>query len=310
MRDWRVAVVWAAAIGLLCGAMACGNEESPLSDPFVPTAIVTEIALPTEVGSPGGTPLSIADQIPPTATPTPVVPMSEYEAFQAAITEEYLARCRTFVRNRENAATYADFLALDPNNMTDLERVIWAEEIGRNEYCRDYWSEPLSARNADKRNESYRNNCYKNLWERHREFERRRGDSGYALRFDQAARIANWVEIPGDVLLVMTVKPVDLAPPVIELERRGEEVDDEWVGLSRVWPGNEYEVGPNPTSSSSYSACSRYYPQLFTGYWIPLDTATTRQTIEEQLARATPTPMPDEMRIWINRRDRPVYVGE
>ncbi len=210
--------------------------------------------------------------------------------------------------------------------MTDLERVIWAEQIGQREHCRDYWSEPLSAANAGKRNDSYRNGCYESLWRHHNNFIEGHSRGSDSIRFDQAARIANWLDIPGDTLVTMDPSPLDLAIAAREQGNRYEEgdyetaLDDEWFGLvpGRVpghfsvtgpWPRNPFEVGPMVGDSSDTGNCARYYPQLFTGRWIPLDTAIRRQEIQEYLATRTPTPVPDDFGEWVNQRDRQVYVG-
>ena len=330
MRHRWAATVFGVAIVALSTAMACSNEADTSTDG---TALPSDSPVATaEADTSEATPLSLADQIPPTATPTPLVsptPVSESEreALQADITEEYLARCRVYVRNNEQPVTYADFLALDPGNMTDLERVIWAEEIGRREHCRDYWSEPLSATNAAKRNDSYRIGCYESLWDRHRQFIEQDSREGKYLQFDQASRIASWLDIPGDVLVAMNPKPLDLVLTVWEDRPSADsgarvEIDpeSEWAGLvpgripdvgdvTGAWPSNPFEIGPM-IGRAGTDDCVGYYPQLFIGHWIPLDTAVTRQEIIERLAIRTPTPEPDEMSTWISQRDRPVYVGE
>ena len=312
------------AIGVLFGAVACGDDESP-------EATAPSIVSPNSTST-QATPLSIADQIPPTATPTPLfsptpVSVSEQEELNSQIDEEYLARCRVYVRENERPITYAEFVELNPHDMTDLERVLWAEEIGLREHCRDYWSEPLSAVNADKRNESYRAKCYESLWQSHVSFIERDGWRREQLRFDQAARIANWLNIPGSDLVEMDQRPLDLVLSLWE-QRPSPDYGDyvefdptsEWAGLiptrvpdygelSGLWPRNRFEVGPQ-IGRGYAEACVAYHPQLFTDRWIPLDTAITRQELEERLRQATPTPKPDEMSAWINQRDREVYVGE
>lgn len=80
--------------------------------------------------------------------------------------------------------------------------------------------------------------------------------------------------------------------------------------LPRVWPRNYFEVGPQLNQSDSSSEyCVHYYPQLFTGRWISLDTALTRREMAEERRVETPTPLPSEIRRWINQKDRPVFRG-
>lgn len=309
----------------LFGLVACTNDDGAPVIERQSQVEATPITGEIELASP--TPLSISGQIPPSPTPTPVLsPTPIPESEQQAITDEYLARCAVYVRNNEQPVTYYEFAELDPQNMTDLERVIWAEEIGRREYCRDYWSEPLSIANADKRNESYRNSCYESLWRQHTDFIQRSNREDDYIRFDQAARIANWLDIPSDALVSMDPSPLELALAAREQGQQYEEedyeaaLDNEWFGLvpgsvqgrfsvTGPWPRNPFEVGPTIGDTSATDDCVRYYPQLFIGRWIPLDTAITRQAIQEYLATRTPTPVPDDFGEWVNQRDRQVYVG-
>ena len=229
--------------------------------------------------------------------------------FLSEIAAEYRVRCLHYVREREQPVTYAEFRELDPDNMTDLERALWGQISSDSEferYCQDYWSEPLLAQNAHKRNESYRNERYQGLWysrENYLQYEDH--------RWDQYSRIANWLDIPGITLLEMSPRPLDLVMTAWERERRGYEPkpEDEWYSILEAWPENYFEVGPEIGQNGSAERCVHYYPQLFTARWIPLDTAVTRQKMQESRRLATPTPLPSEMRRWINRKDRPVFRG-
>ena len=219
-------------------------------------------------------------------------------------------RCLHYVREYEQPVTYAEFRDLEPDGMTDLERVLWGQISNDNEferYCRDYLSEPLSARNAHKRNESYRDKCYEGLWDSRKSYLYEDN------RWDQFSRIANWLDIPGETLLEMSPRPLDLVMTAWERERRGYEFrpEDEWYGILRAWPRHYFEVGPQLNRSDSSSEyCVHYYPQMFTGRWIPLDTALTRREMAEERGFETPTPLPSEIRRWINRKDRPVFRGD
>ena len=141
-------------------------------------------------------------------------------------------RCLHHVREREKTVTYVEFRELDPDNMTDLERVLWyiSDDDYFERYCQDYWSEPLSAKNAHKRNESYRDECYQGLW------YSREGYRDY--KWDQHSRIANWLDIPGETLVEMSPRPLDLVLTVWERERRGYEFksNDEWYRILEAWP--------------------------------------------------------------------------
>ena len=283
-------------------------------------------ATPTSTSTPESTPLSLAGQIPPTATPSPtaipVLPTPIPEAMQAKLLSEldaeYRLRCLHAVRESEQPVTYLEFRELDPVSMTDIERTLWRQQLGSGplKWCKDYWSEPLSVKNANKRSDSYRDRCYAQLWDGHQ----RVVDAKF-LHFDQYARIANWMDIPGEELVEMSPEPLDL---VIAAWEGGGEIwqtsplpdpTDEWAGLFRysepsyghrpgAWPGNvSHFEGLYPDGD-----CAQYYPQLFVGRWIPIDTAVTLQEMQVEAMRTTPTPQSADMAAWINQRDRPVFI--
>ena len=194
--------------------------------------------------------------------------------------EEYRMRCLHYVREEAQPVTYAEFRELDPDNMTDLERVLWGQIRMPRLYCQDYWSEPLSAQNAHKRNNSYWNECYRGLWysrENYLQYE--------DYRWDQHSRIANWLDIPGDDLLEMSPRPLDLVVIAWERERGGyePEPEDEWYGILRAWPiaDDYYMVNFREGRNSDADECVYYYPQLFTGagyHW-------TRRSLDRRCRR-------------------------
>ena len=264
---------------------------------------------------PSATPLALSGRITPTATATPwptptQIPKTARDAELSELAMEYRMRCLHYVRENEQPVTYAEFRDLDPDNMTDLERVLWGQIGGDSEfrrYCQDYWSEPLLAKNAHKRNESYRDKCYKELWHRRESYLQYEDH-----RWDQFSRIANWLDIPGDDLLEMSPRPLDLVEAEWERRQRGYEPEpqDEWYGILEVWPYHDDWFYPDYLYGKGHpEECVYYYPQLFTGRWIPLDTALTRHEIQERKRFETPTPTPMEMRSWISQRDRPVFRG-
>ena len=282
--------------------------------PQPPREAPTAAPAPTQPPpNPSATPLALSGRITPTATatpwPTPTrIPESVVDAELSELAAEYRMRCLHYVRENEQPVTYAEFSALNPNNMTDLERVLWGrinDDDAFERYCQDYWSEPLSLQNAHKRNESYRDECYRSLWY---------GRENYLYedhRWDQYSRIANWLDIPGETLLDMSPRPLDLVVVAWERQERGYEFrpEDEWYRILEAWPWNDFEVGPQVGRNGDTRNCVNYYPQLFTGRWIPLDTALTRHEIQERGRFETPTPTPTDMGRWIRQRDRPVFRG-
>lgn len=291
--------------------------KPPATPMPAPTAAPAATVPPSPTATPEATPLSLAGRITPTATATPwptptQIPNVARDAQLSELEAEYRVRCLHYVRENAQPITYAEFRELDPDNMTDLERVLWGQISSNSDfelYCRDYWSEPLSVANASKRNESYRDECYWELWEM-----RERNVLGRQSVWDQYARIANWLEIPGDELLAMSPRPLDLVASIWERDFRGDDTFDdpenEWYGILDLWPRNTFAVGPHLAHRDYFEVCVYYYPQLFTGRWIPLDTAIIRQETQDERRLATPTPLPTEMGRWINQRDRPVFRGD
>ena len=53
------------------------------------------------------------------------------------------------------------------------------------------------------------------------------------------------------------------------------------------WPSNPFRVGLQ-IGRCNTSDCVRYYPLLFTGRWVSLDTAITHQLTLEQISSTTP----------------------
>ena len=91
---------------------------------------------------------------------------------------------------------------------------------------------------------------------------------------------------------------------VVTLRGRVEELEN--VRVYGAWPGNRTGVGTQIAADKySVGACVSYYPQLFTGHWIPRDTSA------KPGYQATPVPgrIAEESTAWINQRDRPVYIG-
>ena len=113
---------------------------------------------PTLTHSPEATLLSLSGQIPPTLTPSPTptplllatpLPAAMQAKLISEIDREHRERCRHYMREEQQPVTYMEFLDLDPDNMSDLGRVLWGSLIRDDEsriHCRDYWSDRLPKR--------------------------------------------------------------------------------------------------------------------------------------------------------------------
>ena len=284
------------------------TPRPPPPPALAPTAAPAPTQLPA---TPSATPLALAGRITPTATATPwptptPVPKAARTVELSELALEYRERCKHWVRGLGDGITYVEFLTLEPETMSDLDRVLWRDVLDNYvQFCQDYLSEPLSSGNADKRNESYRGACYERLWEQ-------RGWRDSNGSWDQYSRIANWLDIPGGELLEMSPRPLDLVQTAWERSERGQETDpeDEWHGILEAWPIADDDLQPSDRwgRNNDSEECVAYYPQLFTGRWIPLDTAITCQEMQESRRMETPTPTPSDMRRWIGQRDRPVFM--
>ncbi len=304
-----------------------------------PTA-VPQTATPTPLAAVGPTPIVEPTPEPTvTATPTPtptVVPAPEATATARLRSHDDLARCDYWAMDRLDGVRYARFATLDPASMSDIERALWGQDLGVtledpiylggvSKWCKDYWSEPLSASNADKRNEQYRASCWENLDREADDFNTRMGD--YIRKSEenqqsdviaprsavnQYVRLMNWIDIPGRELLTLPERPHELVrrlrndPELEEIFDTYElptsyHHDSEVVrtaeanGTLRWWGlGVAFDID---NDVSLY--CALYYPQLFTGRWIPLDA-------DDQ----TPTPLPELSDLALHGPGRSMFVPD
>ena len=148
--------------------------------------------------------------------------------------EEDRRRCRFWALNNLRPIVFEEFSQLDPENMDDLDRILWRsilhphdhlgfyynEDAGGNEilslrprepgiYCRDYWAEPLEPQNADLRNHGFETQCRRRLEER---ITGRYSELANAASYNednglvwetpnQHVRILQWLDLSGEQLL-------------------------------------------------------------------------------------------------------------
>ena len=280
-----------------------------------------DTALPADTPLPANTPLSVMTPLAvlpsytPEATVTAVpratvTPVSSESA--KAKREEYVQRCKHWALRNMQPIEYSRFEQLDPYNMTDLERVLWGSvivdrgqvtEVGSYyegtdaygvprfkdrhvEWCQDYWSEPLNADNADKRNHpaliplclsEFSQDARGIVASAEGACGRYESEGMSPVIVNQYARILNWMEIDGEMLLKMDPKPRDIVRMVWNGGDSGPSryrdrnkignwplvssmsEDVEWWGIEEAW------------RAGFWKNCKSYYPQLFFGRWVPLD---------------------------------------
>ena len=232
-------------------------------------------------------------------------------------TEEALAEARTrclhWADKHLNAIQYRKLEQADPQNLTDLERALWRQtlgggpwryypdepevaqvEHGGNIHCRVYWAEPVSKRNAAKRNEAFRYRCkqwveggvsggYSRIAQQMNQHIRN-GEEPVPIP-NQYARIQQWLAMSETELLNSTEPPYAALRAVSRHEYAHRtspsditpEADREWRKLYKDEYRPElarilYVLGISAGAIiGGTESCRLYYPQLFYGHWIPIE---------------------------------------
>ena len=319
------------------GAVESGEKPSTPKPAATPAPASTPLSVMTPLAVlPSYTPEPTATTSPrPTSTPV----SSEGAKAQRA---EYITRCKHWALRNLKPIEYSRFEELDPYNMTDLERVLWAGVLvgqdsvttaeryfqndgdygsGKIEWCQDYWSEPLSERNAEKRNtESDRIFCTLTLVRQAQEFEGYAkqafpsyGDSMASVVVNQPMRILNWMDIDGMALLNMEERPSEL---VRGLRQRADEryrvsnsADNQyWPAKSASSEVKEWWKIEESLDYDQLRTCKSYYPQLFFGRWVPLDSYGSEELLEEAQEKLSEARERDEWPDWAETRDRDILI--
>ena len=148
--------------------------------------------------------------------------------------DEHRRRCRFWALDNLQPIVFEEFSRLDPDNMDDLDRILWRSKLHPQDhlgfyddddargddipslqpkdpgiYCRDYWAEPLGPGNADLRNVGYEAQCRRRLEERianrYSDLASRAShdeDNEMVLKtHNQYVRVLQWLDMSGDELL-------------------------------------------------------------------------------------------------------------
>lgn len=140
----------------------------------------------------------------------------------------------------------------DSQSLTDRQRREWFDLLDSNgggsalDACKDLWSEPVTAENADKRNADYYSSCfydpYKDVEEEY-------------LNQTQVLERNAWQVATADLLELMERPYTDLTPTDRMVLRGYFNQSDE-----PIYRSSGYGVD---------QSCAYYYPQLFYGRWVP-----------------------------------------
>ena len=198
----------------------------------------------------------------------------------------------------------------------DGKAVFWSDHL---EWCVDHWSEPLSPENAEKRNpEALRVECLMRLAKRGSETERLArisyGNDEEIMTpvvVNQAARLLSWIDLEGAELLTLNEKPHVIVSRVWHTRKRDKgryrqsnragswsrltapREDVEWWGIEENW-GN--------------APCWAYYPQLFVGRWVPLDTYGAEKRLEKANERLAVEQESDYWPEWMDEPQSGVII--
>ena len=136
----------------------------------------------------------------------------------------------------------------DPRTLTDEQRREWFDLLSRNvsdivlDACKDLWSEPITAENADKRNDEFYSECV-GEWSKDE-------DEDYVVLYSDVWQVGR-----ADFLELLERPYTDLT------------LTDRM--LLRVYFNQSNQPLYRPNGYGGDQNCAYYYPQLFLGRWVP-----------------------------------------
>ena len=310
---------------------------------YIPEPSATNASIPMATAAPLAPALAVLPAYTPEPSPTSI-PIPTATPVSAEVKQELrnenLQRCRHWALKNLSTLLFNEFDNLNPYDMTDLQRSLWSEELhggfstfslatdrgglvaeGEGAWCLDYWSEELSVSNASKRNDQFYDACQVRLVRSGVSFERdMRNYYGYEeeqidmspIMINQRVRILNWLDISGEELLNMDIRPDELIRRLIEtVESRYIEnrVSEEWPHLPRKGVATEVlEWWGIEGLSSHFPNCELYYPQLFFGRWIPVDTYGLDSHILRYAEALESARDRDDWPDWADQKNRDVLI--
>ena len=209
-------------------------------------------------------------------------------------------------------------------------------ENGGSIHCRIYWAEPVSQHNGAKRNEAFRYQCdqwvesgvrqdYNDIT-RQMNQHIRHSEEPVPIP-NQYARIRQWLAMSGTELLDATDPPYAALKTVSRHEYAHRtspsditpEADREWRKLCKGKYRPElarilYSLGMSAGAIIDESrGCRLYYPQLFYGYWIPIDESDPdyqRFIVPADMRTRLPTPGEHETPSIGSIDETPIYLPD
>ena len=276
------------------------------------TAVTLVIALTAALACSGATPSREESKTTKESKATQDQRLPAQQSARISQKDEHHRRCHFWVLNNLRPAVHQEFAKLNPDSMDDLDRILWRSKLHPKEqhlgyykkpndsqdipalmpqnpgvYCRDYWAEPINRSNANLRNHGFETQCRNQLekqiiktysslgYEAEREEE---NELVYSIP-NQYVRILQWLDLNGDDLMDSANPPYRILEEQSRHAYAYEEnrLDPEWLGILKA-------AGMNSSSSSDLRMCHNYYPQVFYGYWIPMDPEKNPSSDQEQEA--------------------------
>ena len=212
----------------------------------------------------------------PRLSSTPTGPTQLTQADQSLA--EQKRWCEEWALDNLDPLIYVAFLELDPLNMDDIARTVWRDRL-RSNSCSMYGSEPLNETNADRRNVQYKAECLGHLANAAGKEWLHLGklalEEGLPVAYDipnQYVKALLWVHLTGDQLLALDERPYQLLERLAHVEYANWEQwpYDDYVEQSRSQYGDEFDIEHwSLIHKAVRHDCQQYYPQVFTGRWIP-----------------------------------------
>ena len=244
---WPNRVLLVTLILLSAMATACSMSTEETKNPQTDTH-----PLETEDPEDSTTPLLalFSDRIPEgKEQQTPTVALSA----RIPQDNEQRRRCRFWALNNFQDFVYQEFAQLNPDDMDDLDRILWRSNLNPKGHlgyysssektpslkagdpginCRDYWAEPLDSENADLRNHGFEAQCREHLEKRitSRYEELAGAVNNWEDKYlfyqtpNQYVRVLQWLDMSGEDLLETE------RPPYIILQEQSQYPYTRWEG--------------------------------------------------------------------------------
>lgn len=208
-------------------------------------------------------------------------------------------------------------------------------ENGGSIHCRIYWAEPVSQHNGAKRNKAFRYRCdqwveealRKDYYSIAQQMNQRIRNSKEPVPIpNQYARLRQWLAMGSAQLLNTTEPPYATLKAISQhqyahddsLSNITPEADREWRQIYQGEYRPEFAralrlFGMSAGGNSESISCRLYYPQLFYGYWMPIEESDPdykRLMVSADMRARLPTPSEHGTLHIGSINETPVYLPD